>query len=574
MVLCALIVAPSLGAPTSASAVAAGPRNYTFYNPNPRFSGTWTDLTEARVGGARTLSLTRREIWSHTLGGGATPRSVVRLASGATLIADEAGRRVVELDASGRITWSFSDEDESSLKGPVSAFPGVSGTVVIADSAGRQVLEVGRDKQVVWSYSSSDDPSLRAPQSARPVPGTNDILISDAGTGRVVQVSRAKTPVWSSGVAQQPRSAARLANGETLIVDEARHRVLAVGSGGGAVAWQFGVDGQKGSGSSHLDSPTAAERLDDGSTLIADSGNGRVLRVAAHGNVLDVYGSGMNGSPESVRADGGIWPTAEGVLMADANSGQITETGYVPSGTYETGDLDLGVPGVNKWVTEILPSIDLPNGTAARVYYSLNGGEWQRAGSGDDFYIEDSRPAGFMRMRVDLSTEDLGISPVIKKLNAAFYLAEPPVYRPKPKPKPGSGSGDTTPSATTSGTPGGSSTGGTGGVALGTGTGAGTGIGGISIGDGAPKSAEVVAVNVTEAEANDLLSGYVLDEKTLSKEPTGGGGGALVDPAGLIAAALILSFAYGMGVSSPITRTAFEAATRPIRRIVLGSLNG
>ena len=568
-------VLASLVLAQTALGATAGPRNYTYYNPNPRFAGSWIDLTETKTGSTRRLTLARHELWSHDLGDATSPHSVVRLPAGTTLVADEAGRRVVELDTSGRVVWEFGAGDEPSLAGPVSAHPSASGDgILIADPAGRQVLEVSREGAVLWSYGPVDDSALRSPTSARVVPGSGDVLIADPGAGRVIQVSRAKAVTWSSTVARTPRSAVRLASGETLVVDEERHRVVAVNTGGGAVSWSFGVDGASGADSSHLNAPTAAERLEDGSTLIADSGNGRVLRVDENGALLDAYGTGGTASPDSVATDGGVWPTSGGVLVADPDTGQIAEIGYVTTGVYETGDLDLGVPGVNKWVTEILPDVTTPAGTSVRVFYSLNGGAWQRAGSGTDFYIEDSKPAGFIRMRVDLATEDPGVSPVLNRLNAAFYLAEPPVYRPKPKPKPGSGSGDSTRSAGATGTAGtGSSGSGSGGVALGAGSGSGSGMGGISLGAGAPRNAEVVAVNVTEDEAGNLLSGFLLDEKSLATEPQSGGG-ALVDPAGLLAAAILLSFAYALGVSSPVTRVALEAAVRPLRRIVLGSLNG
>ena len=56
------------------------------------------------------------------------------------------------------------------------------------------------------------------------------------------------------------------------------------------IVWQHGTTGVSGIRSDYLDSPSSAEWLDDGSILIADQGNNRVIEVNRRHRIVWRYG--------------------------------------------------------------------------------------------------------------------------------------------------------------------------------------------------------------------------------------------------------------------------------------------
>jgi hypothetical protein len=74
-----------------------------------------------------------------------------------------------------------------------------------------------------------------------------------------------------------------LSNGGTLIADTGNHRVVEVRDQ--SIVWQFGKPGEPGSGPRHLSQPRGAERTEHGTMLISDFGNRRVLEVSIGGDV-------------------------------------------------------------------------------------------------------------------------------------------------------------------------------------------------------------------------------------------------------------------------------------------------
>ena len=320
----------------------------------------------------------------------------------------------------------------------------------------------------------------------------------------------------------------------------------------------------------------SAQRLSDGSTLIADGGNGRVLRVSSAGEVVDVYGAGGGAGSNEPIGPLDVSATSSGLLVADAAGHRLIETGYAVSGQYVTGDLDLGVPGANKWITKISPSAALPKGTSIKVEYKLAGGSWKPAGGGSTFTIASPYPASYARFRFTLKTSDPGVSPTLKSWAATYYLAKPPVYKPPKKKGDGSSSGATETAGnggSSGGTTGGTSSGTGTGTGFGTGSGTGTGTGAIARGSGNP-AFRAVATGVPVDAARAMLSGWVMDEKLGGQVGEGGGGAPVADPAGLVAAALVVSFGYSMGLWFPAIASGLRGTFRLTRTFVLRSLHG
>jgi len=528
-------------------------------------------------GNQHSLKLARTVVWELQLGSSAVPESVARLAGSKTLVADSAGKKVIEYTGSSA-TWTFSSADATGLAsvgGATRITTGASaGNTLICDPAGHQVLEVTPAKTVAWRFSAADEPSLDGPVSARRLANGNT-LISDPKAGKVFEVRPDKSIAAAVTAVSDPRDASRLSDGTTLVVDRAGHRVVLVNASG-TVTWQFGVSGTSGSDATHLDGPTSAQRLSDGSILIADAGNGRVLRIAADKTVLDV--TDASGPGGAMTPGGGAQVTDAGTqLVADSANHRLLEIGYATSGVYESGPI---VSSVNRWLTEIAPSASVPAGTSLRVEYRLNKGAWKSAGSGSAFKITVPSASGIQEFRFTLTSADKSLTPVLKGFSFAFFHEKPSkLYFPGKgggskgtTGTAGSGSGKGT-GTTGPGTGGTSTTYGTGtgtGTGLRTGTGNGTGTGGTGLGTMTP-----IASGVTQAAADEMLSGFVMDERVSGKPGTGGGGGggtSLADPAGLVAAVILLSAAYGVGYAAFANH--LLAASRLARTVVVRSMHG
>ncbi|MGD0998946.1 MAG: hypothetical protein ABR941_11605, partial [Thermoleophilia bacterium] len=165
------------------------------------------------------------------------------------------------------------------------------------------------DKPTVWQYGSGASGTgvdrLSDPVCAEYLPdGTGDrptVLIADADSTapRVLEVRwgdytkgaanggfTASSVVWQYGGAAGmgegqliwPTDVERESDGSTLIADAGADRVIRV-SGNGALVWQYGVSGEAGAAAGYLDEPMGASVEPNGNTIVADTGNGRVIVV-------------------------------------------------------------------------------------------------------------------------------------------------------------------------------------------------------------------------------------------------------------------------------------------------------
>ena len=240
-------------------------------------------------------------IWQHATN---EPRSVERLPNGNTLIARGYMGVVEEVTPPGTVAWEY--------RGDASFFPWhatrlPSGNTLIVSRRADEVFEVTPAGAIVWRYGGSD---VSREASATLVPGypgyvqdpfsasrlaNGNTMICDNQSGLVLEVRTSDyragemndgyTPdsiVWSyaPGGAYWPKTAQRLSNGNTLIA--ASDVVVEVDASGSAV-WQLGVP--------VLRQPVSAYRLEDGTTLIAeerspDSLVGRAVRVNSAGEIL------------------------------------------------------------------------------------------------------------------------------------------------------------------------------------------------------------------------------------------------------------------------------------------------
>jgi uncharacterized protein (UPF0248 family) len=307
---------------------------------------------------------------ANRLGGGggsgtgqlADPSYAYRLADGRVLVTDTGNQRVLELDDMKQIVWHYRPgavKGGLGVKDPMAAFRVDTGTVVLGRYG---VVEVDPELKVLWEHHlagagtaplAASAPATReltvripeSPAAGTPNPGApatesqaaahagqelpanfpDTFLICDRNGGRVVEIDRKMQQAWQftgmvSGDKQRivaPHTATRLPNGNTLIADTGNHRVIEVRDQ--AIVWQFGKRGTAAGDARHLSQPRSAERTADHTVVVADFGNGRVLEVT---NTQDVAAclNGFKGPAYAAKLAGGSF------LVVDWGAHQVLET--------------------------------------------------------------------------------------------------------------------------------------------------------------------------------------------------------------------------------------------------------
>jgi len=229
---------------------------------------------------------------------------------GNILIADQFNNRVVEVDKTGEILWSFglgpTDFSANSVIGcndaeRVGHYTLMSGTGtppgVIPQSPGgaadNRVVIVNESGKIVWQYgqfgqTGSGPDMLNTPVQSTFLP-TLGVLITDQGNNRVIEVNLGKQIVWqypgsnSDPAAQlkSPNSAELLEDGHVLIADESNNRAIEVTRDDTIVA-TYTAGGT-------VSGVAFASRLDNGDTLLTDSGNARIVEVDKNDQVVWQY---------------------------------------------------------------------------------------------------------------------------------------------------------------------------------------------------------------------------------------------------------------------------------------------
>ena len=242
------------------------------------------------------------------------PSSAAKNDGRSWMIADQFNNRVIEIDGTQRVVWSFGDG--SSVAGPHSVVAPndeerygsltlITGTGAAAGSEPAckhacpddRVILVDRRGKIVWQYgktgvAGSGQNELNAPATAIKLPSGN-FLIADRGNQRVIEVTPRKRIAWQYGTTGKgagrkqldgPNSAQALANGNILIADAHNDRVIEVAHDK-RIVWQYGTPGD----TATLHGPAFASRLPNGNTLITDALNGRVVEVDANKHVVWTY---------------------------------------------------------------------------------------------------------------------------------------------------------------------------------------------------------------------------------------------------------------------------------------------
>lgn len=222
------------------------------------------------------------------LAGPAAP-SVETLVSGngrRVILIENLKRRLTEVDRDRPDVWTFKDI----VAGSACYLP--NQRMLVSDTSANRIVEIDPlSSQIVWTYGDGGR-GLRGPRWAGRLSNGNTLVV-DTGNHRILEVTTAGQQVWTHGEAGRagctghglfkPHAAVRTADGTTLIADSGNHRVIEVDPKG-AIVWQYGnqnnrLGGNQGSGPNQLSEPSWASRTPDGTTLVADTGNGRVVEI-------------------------------------------------------------------------------------------------------------------------------------------------------------------------------------------------------------------------------------------------------------------------------------------------------
>lgn len=159
----------------------------------------------------------------------------------------------------------------------------------------RQVAELDPQGRQAWFYAPEGETLARGAAlfaHAARLPDGNTLVV-DLGQHRILEVSPQRELVWASHEAARlkgPRHAIRLATGATLVADAGNHRIVELDPQG-QVVWSYGEMGCSGNG---LFKPASVAVAGAGRYLIADAGNHRVVEVDPAKGVVWQYGNPHN----------------------------------------------------------------------------------------------------------------------------------------------------------------------------------------------------------------------------------------------------------------------------------------
>ncbi|MBI5651171.1 MAG: PQQ-binding-like beta-propeller repeat protein [Chloroflexi bacterium] len=234
------------------------------------------------------------------------------------------------------------------------------GTLIIADTGNNRVIEVTNDKRVIWEIATD------APDDATLAPTGNSIITNHARYNRVVEIEIAsRKMLWSFGEAgvaapddahlNTPASARRLSDGSTIVADTRNCRVVVIAPDKRVVA-QIGKTAQCGGEPGLLDQPIGATPLANGRLLITEAGNRRVSEMDLQGKVYRSVALPNLAYPSEAQ----ITRAGNVLLAAYEKPGRIIELAWNGRVVWE-----FFPRAENDWLDRPSHVIELPNGNFA-----------------------------------------------------------------------------------------------------------------------------------------------------------------------------------------------------------------
>jgi hypothetical protein len=178
--------------------------------------------------------------------------------------------------------------------------------------------------------------AFRAASKLSGLPGY--LLIADRGNNRLLLVNSARQIVWRfPTVADRSQGRRLLYNDDAFVApgggsivanEEDNHAIVSIGVASHRLDYLFGVPGVKGGGSTHLNTPDDAYPLADGSAVVADAYNCRVLYIRARQITRQIGTDGVcrHDPPRSFGAINGDTPTPDGGLLVSEIPGSFVDS--------------------------------------------------------------------------------------------------------------------------------------------------------------------------------------------------------------------------------------------------------
>jgi CRP-like cAMP-binding protein len=173
----------------------------------------------------------------------------------------------------GEILWFWGKESGKELFQPY-RLAVLKDSLLVTDTGNGRVLEIDLETRAIrrrWQ-------GLQNPRSAT-LTEQGFLLVAEESKSRLVSLSSDSKVNWEYGAPNEimnPHYAEVTPEGTILFADAGLHLVREI-SLSGETLWSWGQAGQSGTNPDELDSPAFVYRLDDGSTLIADTGNHRLV---------------------------------------------------------------------------------------------------------------------------------------------------------------------------------------------------------------------------------------------------------------------------------------------------------
>lgn len=200
---------------------------------------------------------------------------------------------LLALDGEGQILWRTGSE--LNLFHPFRAHIGEE-VAWIADTGNDRVVALDLESREILREWGDHLLPLSQPRSAVPTPHGN-LLICDEGNQRLVLAGASGELLWEYGHPHDimsPFYAEQTDSGSVLFCDKALHMVFEIDPRSKQIIWSYGANLIAGDGPDELCEPGCVRRLPQGGTLIADTGNNRLLLISPQGQLLRSY----RGSPE------------------------------------------------------------------------------------------------------------------------------------------------------------------------------------------------------------------------------------------------------------------------------------
>jgi len=218
-------------------------------------------------------------------------RDVQALPDGHVLFTMDLTHRVVEIDRSRRVVWTYGAAE--GLQVPVAAQRLRNGNTLIGDSQQGKLVEVDRDGRVVWKYQSPEIGGMRMRNCRRVEAGDSagNTLMAIEAAGKIIEINSAGNVVWTfeapGGPRRAPYQALRLPGGNTVIGLADPGEVMEVDRSG-KVLRSIGGD--------HMDIRlgwvTGIEPVEDGGLLVSDYLGRRIIEVNREGRVRNEWSTG------------------------------------------------------------------------------------------------------------------------------------------------------------------------------------------------------------------------------------------------------------------------------------------